>query len=108
MALDLSIDATVLGSSGSWELDNVDYGVLESVFIDLDDRKSCRLEMTLEAHAGGVFYDITLVLMETSWWGKTSETVLSSPRLISPLGQEASVRQGVEDAVFEVRLIAQD
>ena len=37
MAHDLPIDTTILESPGSWKLDNVDYGCLGPIFIDLDD-----------------------------------------------------------------------
>ena len=69
--------------------------------------------MTLEAHAGGgVFYDITLVLIETSWWGRISEAMLSGPKGIRPAGCGGCGLQGAPDrtslSVLEPLLLRRD
>jgi len=114
LALDLSIEASVLGTAESWSLQDIEYGVQEPLLITVDKKHAYRLDVVLSEHDAGVACSITLVSMKTSWRGKTTETVLSRPSLITRLGQEASIKQGIKKALrpettlFEVALIAQD
>jgi hypothetical protein len=114
MALELSVDATIMGAAKSWSLLDVEYGEQEPLLITVDNKTAFRLELALSEHADGVTYSITVVSLETSWRGKTTETVLARPTLISPPGQEASVKQGYkprrgpEVDVFEVTIISSE
>ena len=110
MALDLSIEASVLGSAESWSLQDIEYGVQEPLLITVDKKRAYRLDVVLSEHDAGVACSITVVSMKTSWRGKTTETVLSRPSLITMLGQEASIKQALrpETTFLEVTLIAQD
>ncbi|MDG1478604.1 MAG: hypothetical protein P8R54_03390 [Myxococcota bacterium] len=114
MALSLSVDTSILGTAASWNLQDIEYGDLEPLVVAVDKKSAYRLEVTLEEHASGVSVDMTIVSMKTSWRGKSTEQILSHPRMISPLGEEASIQQGYKTALraekmlFEVTLTAQD
>lgn len=114
LALELSIQATVMDTAESWSLQEVEYGEQEPLLITVDKKTAYRLEMTISEHTDGVAYSITVVSLETSWRGKTTETVLTRPSLISPLGQDASVKQGhttkrgTQVNLFEVTLSASE
>ena len=114
LALELSIQATVLDTAESWNLQEVEYGEQEPLLITVDKKTAYRLEMTISEHTDGVAYSITVVSLETSWRGRTTATVLARPSLISPLGHEASVKQGYkpkrgpEMDIFEVTISASE
>lgn len=114
MALSLSVDTSILGTEASWNLRDIEYGDLEPLVVEVDKTRAYRLEVTLEEHASGVLVDMTIVSMKTSRRGKSTVQVLSRPRIISPLGKEARIRQGyktplrAEKTLLEVTLTAHD
>ena len=89
MALDLSVETTVHGVSDAWTVSDLSFGPQEPVVLQGEKRLDYRVEMTVSEHDKGVLYDVVIVEVKRGLLGRTTETVVSQPRLLTEVGKPA-------------------